>query len=206
VVSGGLRPDLRLSGNGRTPIVVGTVYVEPSRVALPGGTVRVTSGRVLFDAADPFVPSLQIDASARQRGHDISISVSGPYDQPVVALSSVPPLPGDQLVLLLLTGQPPTDESFGGAGSGADRFAVYIGQDLMARWLGSEAGPGGDALLDRLELEVASDVTVSGEDSMHVTYRLTDRPREEGPITSLRAERDVYDKVNFGVQFLVRRP
>jgi hypothetical protein len=206
VVTGGLRPELQLTGTGRTPILTGTLFVEPSRVALPGGIVRVTSGRVLFAAADPFVPRLQVDARARQRGHDITISVTGPYDQPLVALSSVPPLPGDQLVLLLLTGQPPADESFGGAGSGADRFAVYVGQDLMARWLGNEAGTGDDGLLDRLELEVASDVTVSGEDSMQVSYRLTDRPREEGPITSLRAERDVYDKVNFGVQFLVRRP
>jgi hypothetical protein len=206
IVSGGLTPELRLTGTGRTPIVTGTVFVEPSRVLLPGGTLRVTAGRVLFEPADPFRPRLQIDARARQRGHDIAVSITGPYDQPVVALSSVPPLPGDQLVLLLLTGQPPADESFGGAGSGADRFAVYVGQDLMARWLGSEGGPGQEGLLDRLELEVAGDVTVSGEDSMQVSYRLTDRPREEGPITSLRAERDVYDKVNFGIQFLVRRP
>jgi hypothetical protein len=76
----------------------------------------------------------------------------------------------------------------------------------MARWLGNEGGPGQEAFLDRLELEVASDISVSGQDAMQVSYRLTNAPPEEGPITSLRAERDVYDKVNFGVQFLVRRP
>jgi hypothetical protein len=54
-------------------------------------------------------------------------------------------------------------------------------------------------LLDRLELEIGADVTESGAPTARATYWLTDRPPSKRRAPYLVAERDKYDKINFGI-------
>ncbi len=205
VVRGTLRPDLRLTGTGVAPILDGTLAVEGARVILPAGGVNLDSGRVLFSAADPLVPQLDLTASARRRGYDISVRISGPYDQPVVSLSSVPPLASDKILLLLLTGQAPGRDEAGPAGSDTTTHvvSVYLGQDLLARWLG-DSPLGEDGLLDRLDVDVVKDLSRNNAELLQVSYRLSKVPKHGGTVTFLRAEKDLYGRINFGVQFLFR--
>jgi len=205
VVRGGLRPDLRLTGTGQTPILDGTLTVERSRVVLPAGSVNIDGGRVLFSAAEPATPRLDIAGSDLLRGYDVTVLITGPYDAPVVRLSSVPPLPSEKILLLLLAGQAPGRGAVGPAGSDTTTHvvAVYLGQDLMARWLG-DSPLGEEGLLDRLEVDVVKDISRSNTDLFQVSYRLTEMPKREGTVTFLRAEKDLYNRINFGVQFLFR--
>lgn len=204
VVKSALRPELRLTGTGRVPLLVGAIHIDPSRVLLPAGTIRVDGGRVLFEEDRPFLPRLQIEGHTRMRGYEISVFVTGDWDQPIVDLSSVPPLSGEELMLLVVTGQAPAGLGAGASGAAAQTFAVYVGQDLFARWLGDD--PRGEQLLDRLEFEVASDLTASGADTYLVSYRLTELgdPTLPGSTTYLRAENDAWDHINFGLQLLFR--
>ena len=76
-------------------------------MALPAAMLRTTSGTVRFDRDDPLVPQLDVRPETRVRGYDIAVHATGPSDAPEVELSSVPPLQSEDVLGLMLTGQPP---------------------------------------------------------------------------------------------------
>ncbi|MDZ4771999.1 MAG: translocation/assembly module TamB domain-containing protein [Planctomycetota bacterium] len=202
ILRGSVSPSLRLLGTGALPELRGTVLVEPSRVLLPSGALKVRSGRIEFRPDRPDVPDLDIQASARLQGYDIEVNVSGSYDDPRVELSSVPPLPREDLAILLITGRPPGNTLSGGAGQrAAFDIAVYIARDVAATWFESDESEV-ESLAERLEVVVGADTSKSGADAVLVRLRLF------GDLTSGRSaifatgERDVYDFYNFGLRFV----
>ena len=46
--------------------------------------------------------------STRLAGYDVTVALTGDYDQPEVQLSSAPSLAPEDLLLLVLSGQPPS--------------------------------------------------------------------------------------------------
>lgn len=200
VVRGGLLPELHLGGTGGRPQVTGSVHVADLRLALPATVLRVTRGRLDFREDDPYAPSVDVQAEARLRGYDVRVRASGPHDQPAFELTSVPPLPGEDVLLLVLTGQPPRAAGADGGAGAARTVALYFGQDLLSRWVG-EAG-GGDDLVDRLEVDWEQDATDRDAESIRLSWRLAGRPGEDRRLVFLHAERDVWDDVNLGVRWL----
>jgi len=201
LLDGALRPDLHIGGTGAVPLVLGPIYLEPTRVALPSGRLRLSSGTVLFREDDPFVPAVDINGSARIKGYDIAVHVTGDILEQEILVSSVPPLANDDLVVLLLTGQLPEGERSQAAGQA---IAVYLAQDTFARWLADEDPDSTETLLDRIEIEMGGDVTRSGVTTSEISYRLSQRPRGPGVVRYLTGERDVYDKANLGYRFVFR--
>jgi translocation and assembly module TamB len=196
-------PTLHFGGTGREPAVTGRVEVKPSKVALPGSVVKVGAGTITFDEDEPGRPRVDLSGEARVRSWDVTVGVTGPFDEPQLALSSRPPLPAEDVLLLLLTGQPPAgvrDPSHGSSGP----VAVYLGQDLLARWLTETPDP--DAgLVERFDVTYAEDVTTRGSTSVQVSYRL-EGEAGAGRALYLEAEKDPYDAVNFGLRWRVRLP
>jgi translocation and assembly module TamB len=197
-----LSPDLRLQGRGDLPELRGTIVLEPSRVLLPSGTLRVPSGRIEFRLDDPDVPLLDIQATAHMQGYDVEISVTGPYDNPHVDVSSVPPLPREDVVLLVLTGRPPSSGLTLATGErAAVDVAVYIARDVAAAWLSGEGEVGSeDSLAERIEVIVGAETTKSGADAVLVRMRMRGKPGERGAALYATGERDVYDFYNFGLR------
>ena len=199
-----LRPQLALTGTGRVPLLRGPVYFEESTLSLPSGRLRIESGLIRFREEDPFFPELVVSASMRIKGYAIDAQISGRFDRPEIVLSSSPPLANDDLLVLFLTGQLPEGGSGDRNRRAAETVAVYLAQDIALRWL-FEMDPEAEAsLLDRLELEVGAEVTREGSSTIKATYYLTDRQRGVGRTPYLTAERDLYDKINFGVGWLFR--
>jgi translocation and assembly module TamB len=205
LIRGVLRPELALKGTGELPFLVGTVYIDPSRVILPSGRLQVQSGLLRFLEGEPDRPQLDLLAQSKILGYDINVVTSGPIDDPVITLSSSPSLPNDDLLLLLLTGQPPKEDVAGGAkGRGTTNVMVYLGRDFLNKWLEDEAGASDESILDRFELDFGRNITKSGEQTVEATFRLSEYTAGKGKIYYLSGEKDKYDAYNYGFKMVFR--
>ncbi len=205
LIRGALRPELSLRGTGELPFLVGAVYIDPSRVILPSGRLQVQSGLLRFLEGEPDRPQLDLVAQSRILGYDINLVTQGPLDDPVITLSSNPALPNEDLLLLLLTGQPPRRDVAGGAQSrGATNVMVYLGRDFLNQWLEDESGATDESILDRFELDFGRDVTKSGEQTIESSFRLSEYTAGTGRILYLAGEKDKYDAYNYGLRVVFR--
>lgn len=204
-VRGGLRPALRLGGTGEVPVLSGSIFLDPTRVSLPSGTLRMDSGVIRFEEADPFVPRLALQGGMRLRGYDIQVTVQGPYDSPEVILSSSPPLSDRALAVLVLTGELPPDEAgtLGAAGAGRS-VVMFLARDFLTRWFDDESVDDEGSLLDRFEIVTGRDVTRQGSETVDASFRIADRVLRSNDSLYLRGERDVYDEFNYGLRLLFR--
>ncbi len=205
LVRGSVRPDLVLSGTGATPVLIGTVYVESTRLSLPAGRIQLETGLVRFEKTDPDRPRLDLIGTSTMLGYDITAVISGPYDEPVITLSSIPPIPDEELLMLLLTGQPP--KSSGSRASAAKQglnVAVFLGRDVLTRWFGGdEDDPTGD-ILDRFDVEIGRGITRQGEETIHSQFLLADDIFIDGDSIYLTGERDYFDDYNGGIKLVFR--
>ncbi|MFC1844164.1 translocation/assembly module TamB domain-containing protein, partial [Thermodesulfobacteriota bacterium] len=205
IVRGTLRPELFLKGTGELPFLVGTIYIDPSRILLPSGRLQVQSGLIRFLESDPDRPQLDLLANSKVQGYDINVVTQGPLDDPVITLSSSPALPNDDLLLLLLTGQPPKQEVTSGTqGRSATNVMVYLGRDFLTKWLEDESGTSEETILDRFELDYGRGVTRSGEQTIESTFRLSELNEEKKRVYYLSGEKDRYDAFNYGLRMVFR--
>jgi translocation and assembly module TamB len=202
---GSVRPDLKLGGTGETPILTGKIYLEPTRLTLPAGGLVFESGVVRLDRNDPNRPVLDLIGRSRMLGYDITVLVEGPYDEPVVTLSSIPPLSNEELLLLVLTGQQPKARDDRTASQRRTmNVAVYVGKDFISRWFGSESVEASESILDRFQVEIGRAVTRAGEETLDAQFRVKEGIISDGDTLYLTGEKDVFDFYNAGVKIVFR--
>ncbi len=190
-------------GTGAAPVLDGMVEVRGGRIALPASRLELTSGAIELDPADPGVARLDVSAEGRVSGYDVRARVTGTSADPVVELSSIPPAEQEDLVLLLLAGTLPGTTGFGvDQERVAGEIVAHVWRDLAYDWFGDA----GESFADRLEMTTGADVTTSGLDTIEVRFRLSGPPRGKGRVVYMRGERDMYDRVNMGLRFVVRVP
>jgi len=201
---GQVRADLSLSGDLSHPIPSGQLFVAPLEVALPAGTLRFPTGLIRFDPADPDIPELELIGTTRLAGYDVTVEISGDYDQAVVDFSSYPPLVPDDLVMLVLSGRPPGTAR--GARAAGQTVALYVARDLVQGWFDSGGFDDSDreSFVDRLEVVSGRDVSRSGVLTMQATYRLREGLARERDAVYLVMERDSFEDYNVGLRLVLR--
>jgi len=205
LANGSVRPDLKLTGTGEIPVLTGKIYVEPTRLSLPAGSLIFERGVIRLDPNSPDRPILDLVGKSRMLGYDITVLVEGVYDEPVVTLSSVPPLSNEELLLLVLTGQQPRAKDDRAASQRQTmNVAVYVGRDFISRWFGSESVESRESILDRFQVEVGRAVTRAGEETIDAQFRLTEGVFRDGDTLYLTGEKDVFDFYNAGVKIVFR--
>lgn len=205
VFSGKLRPDVRLRGTGEVPFLTGVVYVEDFLLRLPASRIRVESGLLRFDEKNPFLPEIEMTGSTRMRGYDIDVSISGPYDDPLLVLSSNPPMASDQLMVLVATGRTPADEASRTDTAVLVGVASYLGGDILESLFGGGGvDDGGESLLDRFELDVGRNVSSAGQETIEARFRLKRGLLEPGDALYLTGERDEFEHYNAGLRIVFR--
>jgi autotransporter translocation and assembly factor TamB len=205
LVKGAVRPDLHLGGTGEAPELTGLIYVDPTILYLPAGRMQFDSGMIHFEATDPGRPRLDMVGSARMIGYDITAVVEGPYDEPAVRLSSAPPLPDEELLALVLTGQPPrTARSDTVEKRQGLNVAVFIGRDILMRMPGGGTTESLQAVMERFDVEVGRAVTRAGDETINARFRLADGVLREGDTVYITGEKDVFDQYNAGVRIVFR--
>jgi translocation and assembly module TamB len=205
VVTSEIIPDLRLRGSGQHPFLVGRIFVNNSRLRLPAGNLAFKAGLVQFTERNPDQPEVNLVGTTRMFGYDINVLVEGKYNEPVVTLSSLPPLSDSELVMLLLAGQPPasTNEA-NGIGDRLSRVAVFIGRDVLVRWFANDDVDSATEILDRFDVEVGRDITNRGEETLEASFRLADNLFNKGETLYITGEKDVYDYYNAGLRIVFR--
>lgn len=138
---------LQLNGRSSAPNAVGGFDLESGTVDLAGRKLRFTSGTLSFTGS--LTPFADLLATASAQSSTVSVRVFGPVDALEFGFSSVPDLPEDEVLALLVFGR-----------SLANLSPLQIAQlaQSVARLTGVTRGPG---LLERLS-------RASGIDSLDV--------------------------------------
>lgn len=203
--SGAIRPDIIIAGTGEIPVINGKIYIDPITLRLPAGRIDIASGLISFPDVDPDNPLLDLNGKARMLGYDISILVRGSFDEPVITLSSSPPLPDDQLLLLVLAGKAPqsaADDAAAGNRKKGMNVAMYLGKNLLSRLFHGDSPESDESVLDRFEVEIGRGLTRLGEETIETRFRLAAGLFSDNDLLFITAEKDVYDDFNSGVKIV----
>jgi translocation and assembly module TamB len=205
MLRGKVTPHLELHGTGEVPFLSGKLYITEANVALPAGKVQMNSGLVQFLETDPDRPVLELNGTAKMLGYDIVIGISGPYDAPIIMLSSTPSASNEEILLLLLAGQRPVgDRNQPNQLNNYSNVVVYMAENLLkSLW------PNGDSesdttILDRLQLEIGKNITQQGEETIEAKFILAENIRNGQNALLLTGEKDVWDKYNGGLRLVFK--
>lgn len=202
------RPDLRLTGTGAAPLPIGRVDFTPGVLALPGGRLEVASGTLRFQPPDPTRPTLEVIGSGRMQGYEVGLAAEGPFDEPRVTLSSYPVLGHEELLLLVLTGRNPRAVRPADAERSRNfDVAVALGKDMLSRLGGADrSAETTPSVVERFHVEVGRNITRTGDETVHVLFRVADGVVRPGDTLYLTGERDLWGYYNGGVRIAFRFP
>jgi hypothetical protein len=200
------RPDLQLTGTGLLPILHGPIHFESAQLMLPSGALEFERGRVFLGESDLGRATLDFGGRMEIRGYDVTAQVGGTLNDPEVILSSIPPLPKEELLLFVLTGAPPGNASGSGGSftAMATPMAVYLGTNVLEGMFGAGHRSSGSELQKRLELTVGREVTRGGSVTAEARLLLKKNPVARGSALYLTGEKDVYDQENVGLRIVFK--
>ncbi|MFA7343265.1 MAG: translocation/assembly module TamB domain-containing protein [Terrimicrobiaceae bacterium] len=171
--SGEIIPKLSLRGTVGQPVPVGRLTLKDVQAFLPTTTISIPEGRVDFLPDSPWIPLLDVRATARISDLDVQAYAFGPLNERKLILRSEPPLPQASLVLLL-AGEIPSGDRASGPGGTADQGALFPALRFAGKpdWPGMDAG----ATLNRPDVQEVSPRPLGERSTMPRKFLLTDRP------------------------------
>jgi translocation and assembly module TamB len=165
---GEISADFQIKGNLEEPQALGEARINSGLVRFPFGTLTVDHGQASLTSDHPYEPQLFAAASSRLYGYNIKMEFSGTASSPLISFSSTPPLTSEKILLMLAAGELPRDEMNFSREKKMSGFALYLGKDIIARWLGNEE------TADRLTIRSGEDVSQEGASTYYLEYKLTD--------------------------------
>jgi translocation and assembly module TamB len=201
---GRLFPDLHLGGTGELPELSGRVRLDRAKLRLPGGVLDFDGGAIVFNRNQPEQARLNLRGTGRMFDHDVTALVEGTVAAPQITLSSIPPLAGDTLAMMLLTGTPPPRGNQEFDANAELKLAVFVGRDILTRLFEEDEAESWGQVLDRFEVEMGRGITQSGEETVNARFRLADNVWREGHTIYITGERDAFDYYNAGLRFVLR--
>lgn len=96
--------DIRLRGDTTNPQIFGTADLVRGGYEFAGKRFELTRGRIRFAGEVPVDPRLDIVAEGDANGISAKISITGSGQKPIIAFSSVPSLPEEELLSRILFG------------------------------------------------------------------------------------------------------
>ena len=176
-----------LGGTLGAPRAIGEASINEGEVIFPFVTFKVQLGTLRLTAADPYHPQLNVTAIARRYGYDLHMNAHGPADAPQLAFTANPALGSEQVLLMVMAGQAPTEDlTASTGGQRLTKIGTYFGQGLI-----QEFGGG-----DRLEIMSGERVSEKGHETYQLEYKLNDRWTAVG-------EYDEFDHFNAGLKWRI---
>lgn len=180
----------KLLGTLGEPRAIGEAVINQGQVLLPFATFSIRQGSVRLTEADPFEPRLSVIGTARRYGYDLRMEVTGTATKPQLLFTSTPSLESDQVLLMVMAGEAPQNETNYSGGERAARLGAFLGQSLLTQ-LGSD-----QSKAERLTITTGERVSRQGRETYGVEYELN-------PRWSLVGEYDEFDEYNLGVKWRV---
>ena len=165
---GEVSAEFQIKGDLEEPQALGDARINSGLVRFPFGTLTLDQGHASLTSEQPYEPRLFATASSRLYGYNIKMEISGTASAPLIAFSSTPPLTSERILLMLAAGELPRDEMSFSREQKMGGFALYLGKDIIARWLGNEESA------DRLTIRSGEDVSQEGTSTYSLEYKLTD--------------------------------
>jgi translocation and assembly module TamB len=190
VFTGTASARFQLSGTLGEPRAVGELTVDQGQVLFPFATFVVQTGTVRLREADPFHAAVNVTATSQRRDYQLRLEATGQLPTPTVVLSSTPALDAEEVLLMVMTGQPPnnTDITASSAGQRLALLGAYLGRGIF-----QDLGIGGE---DRLEISAGEQVSLQGRETYEFEYKL-------GKRWALTGDYDRFDSYNAGVKWRV---
>jgi translocation and assembly module TamB len=151
----------QVTGDPGAPAVIGGLTLRRGDLSLAGRRLVFSRGVVSLDNADRIDPRLDFLASATVQSTIVQIAITGTARAPVIAVTSIPTLPSDEALALLLFGKPASNLS---------AFELISVAQTLAELTGT--GGGGTGFMARMrqtlgldQLRVGSSDSRSGSSS-----------------------------------------
>ncbi|MEM9420987.1 MAG: translocation/assembly module TamB domain-containing protein, partial [Pseudomonadota bacterium] len=186
---------LAINGSSAAPKISGNISSRGGTFSFAGREFSITEGRVLFDGKDKIAPTINVTATHELDDVTAIVTATGDAAAPKITLSSVPILPEESVMAILLFGKEPTELSAleslqianavrqlagigpGGGGGVSASVRSSLGLDALSVGLDSETGQAtaqvGKYLTDDLYV-AARQGAGTGSTEVTVTYDVTD--------------------------------
>lgn len=166
--------DLRLVGTLGRPGPVGAVEIAKGEMSLPFSKIDVETGRIVFDEATGFNGALEFKARGKADRYQIAIYLYDRVFSPQYVLTSIPPMPGEDIITLLATGTTRNELVGDDAGTvAAGKAAGLLLKNLQKKSNEAEGDPTLlDLLEERTELELGRVNQETGEQTFGGKIRL----------------------------------
>ncbi|MEO6994750.1 MAG: translocation/assembly module TamB domain-containing protein [Lacunisphaera sp.] len=190
VFNGTASARFQLGGTLGEPRAVGELTVTDGQVLFPFATFNVQFGTLRLRESDPFHAVVNVTATAQRHDYQLRLEATGQLPTPNLVLSSTPALDAEDVLLMVMTGQPPANDAATTSSTG-QRLAVlgaYLGKGIF-----DDLGYGGD---NRLEISTGEQVSLQGRETYDFEYKLSKR-------WSLTGEYDQFDSYNAGLKWRV---
>ncbi len=190
VFNGVASASFRLSGTLGEPRAIGDAKLDEGRVLMPFASFELQQGVVRLTEANPDEPTLFVRGTGRRFGYNLTLEVDGSASAPNVVLSSSPALDSEQVLLMVMTGAPPTDEISASTTQRMTRLGTFLGQTILG-------GLGGDtANADRLSISSGDKISRQGKETYEIEYKLSERLKLVG-------EYNEFDEQNAGLKWRI---
>ena len=154
-------------------------------------------GFIYFNQKNPFIPTLDLQATSSLRDYNIRANIYGEASNPQTILSSDPPLPQDEILTLLATGAT-TQDLTGSNDVIAGRAAMLVFQHFYSKIFKRQEATGNDSLLNRFQLDVGSVDPRTGKQEASARFKLGEKFYLIGSVNVMG---DIRGQVKYLLQF-----
>ncbi|PTX90857.1 translocation/assembly module TamB domain-containing protein [Opitutus sp. ER46] len=179
-----------LGGTLGEPRAIGDATLDEGQVLMPFASFAVRQGAVRLTEENPYEAQIFLRGATRHWGYDLTMEVDGKASAPNIQFSSSPALDSEQVLLMVMTGTPPSNELNPSLRQRAVQIGAFFGQSILGSLGGGSGEPG------RLSIETGSRISRQGRETYEIEYQLSDRWTATG-------EYDEFDEYNAGLKWRV---
>jgi len=174
LAQGSITGEVRLRGTLGKPRPTGTLDIREFEAELPLSRLKISSGRAIFRPESPFEPRLEIHGRSILRPYDVNIFIGGTTANPLITLTSNPPLPENEILTLLATGS--TSSQLESSNAAFTKFIQLMIEEARRGRLryGKQLQPVLEVLKD-VDFRVGEIDPYTGRDFTSVTVPFSDR-------------------------------
>lgn len=174
LIESSLVADVRVGGTLQRPAPVGFVEIEDGSLSLPFSTVDVDTGRIIFDEITGFNGAIELKARAKANQYRINAYLYNRMLAPKYVLTSVPPLPPEDILTLVATGTTRDELTGGDPGAlAASKAATLLFKNLRKADTNLNREPNLiDELNERTELAIGGINPETGAETIGGKIRL----------------------------------